>query len=88
MTDLTPLAQAHADLKTKDEEIAKLTKERDFATAAHDGQVQDKVFIAAEIARLRAALNDALAMVLAFASGAGFSASGAAEYDRLKVVAD
>ena len=39
-------------------ENAKLQRERDFAIAAHDGQVQDKDYIAKQSAKLRAALEE------------------------------
>ena len=40
-----------------------------------------------EIERLRAALNTALDMVEAFASGPGFSTSGRKEFDQLRALA-
>lgn len=39
-----------------------------------------------ELEKLRAALKDALAMVETFASGAGFSSAGGAEFNRLKAI--
>ena len=52
--------------------------------------MREKVALAALVskerednARLRAALQDALAMVSDFASGSGMSCSGQAEFDRL-----
>jgi hypothetical protein len=35
-------------------EVKRLTAERDFAISAHDGQVQDKEYLAAKIERLQA----------------------------------
>jgi len=47
-------ADRNADLA---KEIERLTKERDFAMAAHDGQVQDKVIISKELASARAEIE-------------------------------
>lgn len=46
--------KAVADLRR---EIARLTAERDFAIAAHDGQVQDKDYLAGQVVKLRAVLK-------------------------------
>lgn len=81
-------ARAEAALEAKDAEIAKAKEDR-AAYERWTAEIKDAVeALRAANVKLRAGMTDALAMILAFASGAGFSASGAAEYDRLKAIAN
>ena len=65
-----------------DKEYAVLTAKQHIADLE-----KDNAQLRAEIERLRAGLNSALDMTESFASGAGFSASGAAEFLRLRALA-
>jgi len=70
-TEIHDLARENETLRAENERLSEQVRNRDYAL--------DRVQV--EVERLRVALRGALAMVEDFASGAGFSTSGRAEFE-------